>query len=55
MYDGAELGRLLAANPDNTEAALAEYEQDMFQRLCLTRYGLRNPRMRVPVQIHPPR
>jgi 2-polyprenyl-6-methoxyphenol hydroxylase-like FAD-dependent oxidoreductase len=32
MYDGAELGRLLAANPDNTEAALAEYEQDMFQR-----------------------
>jgi 2-polyprenyl-6-methoxyphenol hydroxylase-like FAD-dependent oxidoreductase len=32
LYDGAELGRLLAANPGNVEAALAIYEQDMFAR-----------------------
>ncbi|MGW3567612.1 FAD-dependent oxidoreductase [Streptomyces sp. NPDC000941] len=32
MYDGAELGKALAAHPDDTEAALAEYEQAMFPR-----------------------
>jgi 2-polyprenyl-6-methoxyphenol hydroxylase-like FAD-dependent oxidoreductase len=31
MYDGAELGRALATQPD-VEAALAEYEQAMFTR-----------------------
>jgi len=32
MYDGAELGRALAARPGDTEAALAEYEEAMFAR-----------------------
>ncbi|MEW1773058.1 NAD(P)/FAD-dependent oxidoreductase [Streptomyces sp. NPDC086777] len=32
MYDGAELGRALAAHPDDTEAALTAYEQAMFPR-----------------------
>ncbi|WP_405526769.1 FAD-dependent oxidoreductase [Streptomyces avidinii] len=32
MYDGAELGKALAAHPDNVEAALTEYEQAMFPR-----------------------
>lgn len=32
MLDGAELGRALAAHPDDTEAALAAYEQAMFPR-----------------------
>ncbi|MGW2637419.1 FAD-dependent oxidoreductase [Streptomyces sp. NPDC001348] len=32
MLDGAELGRALAAHPDDTEAALAAYEQAMFSR-----------------------
>jgi 2-polyprenyl-6-methoxyphenol hydroxylase-like FAD-dependent oxidoreductase len=32
MYDGAELGRALAAHPDDVEAALAEYEQALFAR-----------------------
>ncbi|MFD8985972.1 FAD-dependent oxidoreductase [Streptomyces sp. NPDC059564] len=32
MYDGAELGRALAAYPDDVEAALTEYEQAMFPR-----------------------
>ncbi len=32
MLDGAELGTALAARPDDTEAALAEYEQAMFVR-----------------------
>ena len=32
LYDGAELGKALAANPGNIEAALAAYEQDMFVR-----------------------
>jgi len=32
MYDGAELGKALAAYPDDVEAALTEYEQAMFLR-----------------------
>ncbi len=32
MYDGAELGKALAARPDDIEAALTEYEQAMFPR-----------------------
>ncbi|WP_405525750.1 FAD-dependent monooxygenase [Streptomyces avidinii] len=32
MLDGAELGRALAAHPGDIEAALTEYEQDMFPR-----------------------
>ncbi|MEV6484054.1 NAD(P)/FAD-dependent oxidoreductase [Streptomyces sp. NPDC051576] len=32
MYDGAELGKAIAAHPDDMEAALAEYEQAMFPR-----------------------
>lgn len=32
MYDGAELGKAIAANPDNVEAALLAYEKDMFLR-----------------------
>ncbi|MFJ6897961.1 FAD-dependent oxidoreductase [Streptomyces hokutonensis] len=32
MYDGAELGRAIAAHPDDTETALTEYEQAMFPR-----------------------
>ncbi|MEU2771953.1 NAD(P)/FAD-dependent oxidoreductase [Streptomyces sp. NPDC007162] len=32
MYDGAELGRALAAHPDDPEAALAVYEPAMFAR-----------------------
>ncbi|MBP2328279.1 2-polyprenyl-6-methoxyphenol hydroxylase-like FAD-dependent oxidoreductase [Kibdelosporangium banguiense] len=32
MYDGAELGKALAAHPDDTEAALTDYEQAMFPR-----------------------
>jgi 2-polyprenyl-6-methoxyphenol hydroxylase-like FAD-dependent oxidoreductase len=32
MLDGAELGKALAAHPDDVEAALAEYEQAMFVR-----------------------
>ncbi|MEW2417040.1 NAD(P)/FAD-dependent oxidoreductase [Streptomyces sp. NPDC046866] len=32
MYDGAELGMALAAQPDDVEAALSEYEQAMFPR-----------------------
>jgi hypothetical protein len=32
MYDGSELGRLIAGNPDKTEVALAEYENDLFVR-----------------------
>ncbi|MGW3433663.1 FAD-dependent oxidoreductase [Streptomyces melanosporofaciens] len=32
MYDAAELGRALAARPEDVEAALTEYEQAMFPR-----------------------
>jgi 2-polyprenyl-6-methoxyphenol hydroxylase-like FAD-dependent oxidoreductase len=32
MYDGAELGKALAANPDDVEAALTAYEADLFPR-----------------------
>jgi 2-polyprenyl-6-methoxyphenol hydroxylase-like FAD-dependent oxidoreductase len=32
MYDGAELGQAIAALPDDAEAALTEYEQDLFPR-----------------------
>jgi len=32
MYDGAELGRALAANPGDVEAALTAYETDLFSR-----------------------
>ena len=32
MYDGAELGRAIAAYPDDVEAALTEHEQAMFSR-----------------------
>lgn len=32
MFDGAELGKALAAHPGDVEAALAAYEQDLFPR-----------------------
>lgn len=32
MFDGAELGRALAAHPTDTEAALTAYEQALFPR-----------------------
>jgi 2-polyprenyl-6-methoxyphenol hydroxylase-like FAD-dependent oxidoreductase len=32
MYDGSELGRLIARNPDNTEAAVAAYENELHIR-----------------------
>ncbi|WP_037065360.1 FAD-dependent oxidoreductase [Pseudonocardia acaciae] len=32
MYDGAELGKALAARPDDIEPALTEYEQALFDR-----------------------
>jgi hypothetical protein len=32
MYDGAELGKAIAANPDDVEAALIAYERDLFPR-----------------------
>ncbi|MCB5909196.1 FAD-dependent oxidoreductase [Streptomyces pinistramenti] len=32
MYDGAELGKAIAAHPDDVEAALTGYEQAMFPR-----------------------
>jgi 2-polyprenyl-6-methoxyphenol hydroxylase-like FAD-dependent oxidoreductase len=32
MYDGAELGMAIAANPGNVEAALLAYEKDLFPR-----------------------
>jgi 2-polyprenyl-6-methoxyphenol hydroxylase-like FAD-dependent oxidoreductase len=32
MYDGAELGKAIAANPGDVEAALITYEKDLFPR-----------------------
>jgi 2-polyprenyl-6-methoxyphenol hydroxylase-like FAD-dependent oxidoreductase len=32
MYDGAELGKSIAANPDDVEGALVAYERDLFPR-----------------------
>ncbi len=32
MYDGAELGKALAARPDDVESALLAYEKDLFPR-----------------------
>ncbi|WP_058187699.1 FAD-dependent oxidoreductase [Terracidiphilus gabretensis] len=32
MYDGAELARAILANPDDVQAALAAYENDLFPR-----------------------
>src|SRR6202167_4354846 len=32
MYDGAELGKAIAARPDDIEAALGEYEEALFPR-----------------------
>jgi 2-polyprenyl-6-methoxyphenol hydroxylase-like FAD-dependent oxidoreductase len=32
MFDGAELGKAIAANPDDLEAALLAYEKDLFPR-----------------------
>ena len=32
MFDGAELGKALAANPGDVESALIAYERDLFPR-----------------------
>jgi hypothetical protein len=32
MFDGAELGKAIAAHPDDIEAALTSYEEAMFPR-----------------------
>lgn len=32
LYDGAELGKAIAANPDNVEVALGVYENELFPR-----------------------
>jgi 2-polyprenyl-6-methoxyphenol hydroxylase-like FAD-dependent oxidoreductase len=32
MYDGAELGEAIAANPGDVEAALIAYEKELFPR-----------------------
>ncbi len=32
LYDGAELGKALCANPDDIEVALKEYEDSLFPR-----------------------
>ena len=39
MQDGAELGRAIAAHPDDVELALAEYEQAMFTRAAAEAAG----------------
>ena len=39
MQDGAELGRAIAAHPDDVEVALAEYEQAMFPRAAAEAAG----------------
>jgi 2-polyprenyl-6-methoxyphenol hydroxylase-like FAD-dependent oxidoreductase len=39
MRDGAELGRALAAHPDNVEAALSEHERGMFARAAAVEAG----------------
>ena len=36
MYDGAELGKAIAANPGDVEAALLAYEKDLFPRSAST-------------------
>jgi len=35
MFDGAELGKAIAANPGNVEAALIAYEKELFPRSAL--------------------
>ena len=32
MFDGAELGKAIAAHPGDVESALAAYEKDLFPR-----------------------
>lgn len=39
MFDGAELGKAIAAHPEDIDAALAEYEQAMFPRTSETPQG----------------
>jgi 2-polyprenyl-6-methoxyphenol hydroxylase-like FAD-dependent oxidoreductase len=39
LYDGAELGTLIAGHPDDIETALAEYEQAMFARSAASNAG----------------
>jgi hypothetical protein len=39
MQDGAELGRAIAAHPDDVEVALGEYEQAMFPRAATQAVG----------------
>ena len=39
MQDGAELGQVIAAHPDDLETALAEYEQAMFPRAAAVAGG----------------
>jgi 2-polyprenyl-6-methoxyphenol hydroxylase-like FAD-dependent oxidoreductase len=41
MFDGAELARAIAAQPDNIEAALAAYEEPMFARSATEAAGAR--------------
>jgi 2-polyprenyl-6-methoxyphenol hydroxylase-like FAD-dependent oxidoreductase len=39
MQDGAELGRAIAAHPDDIEIAVTEYEQAMFPRVAAAAGG----------------